>query len=50
VKTTERASSGGGEWMRDISYVGRSPAASPATGSQSVHLKEAEEIIREAFR
>jgi 2-oxoglutarate dehydrogenase E1 component len=50
VKTTERASSSGAEWMRDISYVGRSPAASPATGSQSVHLKEAEEIVREAFK
>lgn len=49
VKTTERASSGGGE-CRNISYVGRSPAASPATGSQSVHLKESEEIFREAFR
>ena len=49
VRTTERASSGGGEWTRDISYIGRSPSASPATGSQSVHLKEADEIIQAAF-
>ncbi|HEV8232309.1 MAG TPA: hypothetical protein VGQ75_08165 [Thermoanaerobaculia bacterium] len=32
-----------------LSYAGRAPSASPATGSAAVHRREREELLEEAF-
>ena len=34
---------------KEISYIGRSPDASPATGYAKRHLSEQQEIINEVF-
>ncbi len=46
------------EWTLDyigsknpkVSYIGRNPAASPATGYQKKHLAQQEEIIEKVFK
>ena len=34
---------------REISYIGRSPAASPATGYAKRHVSQQKEIIKNVF-
>jgi 2-oxoglutarate dehydrogenase E1 component len=38
-----------GQENREVKYVGRLPAASPATGNASNHKKELAELLRSAF-
>ena len=35
--------------QKRISYVGRNPAASPATGNGTIHLAEIEQFMKAAF-
>ncbi len=37
------------QYHQNITYIGRPPSASPATGSHSEHVEELEQILREAL-